>query len=70
MTCGGPICAALLFGLFFATSAMAEPVTVQDYMNPPRVMGDARIAYGPQPAQVVELFLPGGAIAAGFDRLR
>jgi acetyl esterase/lipase len=51
---------AALTGAFFATAAMAEPATVQDYMNQPQVKADARIAYGAEPAQVVDLFLPKG----------
>jgi acetyl esterase/lipase len=39
---------------------MAEPATVNDYMTQPQAKADARIAYGPEPAQVVELFLPKG----------
>lgn len=41
-------------------AAQAQPATVEDYMSQPRAAPDARIAYGPAPAQVVELFLPGG----------
>src|SRR5687767_7755603 len=51
---------AALTGAFFATAAMAEPATVQDYMNQPQVKADARVAYGPEPAQIAELFLPKG----------
>lgn len=43
-----------------ASAAHAAPATVQDYMAQPRVAGDVRIAYGPAPAQVVELFMPPG----------
>jgi acetyl esterase/lipase len=43
-----------------AGAAMAEPATVKDYMAQVRVNPSARIAYGPAPAQVVELFLPQG----------
>lgn len=46
--------------LLLATSAMAEPATVQDYMTQPQVKADVRIAYGPAPAQVADLFLPKG----------
>jgi len=49
-----------LMSAFFAQAAMAEPATVQDYMNQPQAKADVRIAYGPEPAQVVELFLPKG----------
>jgi len=51
---------AILAVLCLATTAMAEPATVQDYMNQPQAKADARIAYGAAPAQVVELFLPKG----------
>ena len=43
-----------------APTAMAAPKTVEDYMTQPRVAADARIAYGAEPAQVAELFLPKG----------
>jgi len=43
-----------------ATPAMAAPKTVDDYMTQPQAKADARIAYGPAPAQVVDLFLPTG----------
>jgi len=39
---------------------MADPATVQDYMAQPQAKAEARIAYGPGPAQVVDLFLPKG----------
>ena len=52
------LAAILLF--MCAQLAMADPATVQDYMAQPQVKADARIAYGPSPAQVVELFLPKG----------
>jgi len=51
---------AAALGAFAATSAVAEPASVQDYMGQPQVKADARIAYGPSPAQVVDLFLPKG----------
>jgi len=51
---------AALMSSFIAQAAMAEPATVQDYMNQPQATADARIAYGAEPAQVVELFLPKG----------
>lgn len=41
-------------------TAHAQPATVEAYMGQPQVKADARIAYGPAPAQVVELFLPKG----------
>lgn len=50
-----------LIATSLASAAMAEPATVQDYMAQPRVAADARIAYGAEPAQVVELFLPKGS---------
>jgi acetyl esterase/lipase len=43
-----------------ATSASAEPASVDDYMAQPQVKADARIAYGDAPAQVIDLFLPKG----------
>jgi len=49
---------AAVLGAFAATSAVAEPASVQDYMGQPQVKADVRIAYGPEPAQVVDLFLP------------
>lgn len=49
-----------LLAIFTATAAMAEPATVEAYMGQPQARADARIAYGPAPAQVVELFLPTG----------
>jgi acetyl esterase/lipase len=47
-----------ILSVFVATAAMAEPATVQDYMAQPQVTADARIAYGADPAQVADLFLP------------
>lgn len=49
-----------LLTLSAAWPAMAEPATVEAYMTQPQAKPDARIAYGPAPAQVVELFLPKG----------
>ncbi|MET0272707.1 MAG: alpha/beta hydrolase [Phenylobacterium sp.] len=40
--------------------AQAEPAPLAAYMEQPVVKPDARIAYGSEPAQVVELFLPKG----------
>lgn len=51
---------AVSFLLVWTQSAMADPATVQDYMAQPQAKADARIAYGPAPAQVVDLFLPKG----------
>jgi acetyl esterase/lipase len=51
---------AAVLGAFAATSAMAEPASVQAYMDQPQIKADARIPYGPSPAQVVDLFLPRG----------
>jgi acetyl esterase/lipase len=51
---------AALCGVVSATAAQAEPATVQAYMEQPQAKADARIAYGPAPAQVVDLFLPKG----------
>jgi len=42
------------------TAAQAAPATVEAYMTQPQAKADARIAYGPAPAQVVDLFLPKG----------
>lgn len=47
-------------GMLGAVSCNAAPATVQAYMAQPQVKADARIAYGPAPAQVVDLFLPKG----------
>jgi len=46
--------------LMSAESANAAPATVQDYMDQPQAKADARVAYGPESAQVVDLFLPKG----------
>ena len=43
-----------------ACAARAEPATVHAYMTQPQARPTARIAYGPGPSQVVELFLPRG----------
>jgi len=43
-----------------ATHACAEPASVGAYMDQPQVKADARIAYGPAPAQVIDVFLPKG----------
>jgi acetyl esterase/lipase len=51
---------AAVLGAFAATSAMAEPASVQAYMGQPQIKADARIAYGASPVQVVDLFLPKG----------
>jgi acetyl esterase/lipase len=47
-------------GMFVAVTAHAQPTTVEAYMAQPRVVADRRIAYGPGPAQIVDLFLPKG----------
>ena len=39
----------------------AAPATVRDYMDQPRVAADHRIRYGPDPAQVIDLYLPKGS---------
>ena len=41
-----------------ATTASAEPATLDDYMRQTRHAADAQVQYGPAPAQVAELFLP------------
>ena len=51
---------AAIIVLMCATSAQAAPATVDDYMGQAQAKADARIAYGPAPAQMVELFLPKG----------
>jgi acetyl esterase/lipase len=51
---------AAILGVFAASAAHAEPASVQAYMAQPQAKADARIAYGPSPAQVVDLFLPKG----------
>ena len=38
--------------------AGAQPTSVEAYMSQPQVKADVRIAYGPAPAQVIDLFLP------------
>jgi acetyl esterase/lipase len=47
-----------VLGVLSATAARAEPASVQAYMDQPQVEADVRIAYGTEPAQVVDLFLP------------
>jgi acetyl esterase/lipase len=49
-----------LLAILFASAALAEPATVEAYMGQPRFEPAVRVAYGPAPAQVVELFLPRG----------
>ena len=49
-----------LAGALGPMAAQAAPKTVDDYMAQPLVVADHRIAYGTDPAQVVELFLPTG----------
>jgi acetyl esterase/lipase len=52
-------CVALVAALtVVCLPACAQPATVAAYMAQPPVKADARIAYGPRPAQVVDLFLP------------
>lgn len=46
--------------LMSADAAAAAPATVEAYMSQPQAAADARVAYGPAPAQVVDLFLPKG----------
>jgi acetyl esterase/lipase len=41
-----------------ATSAAAEPASIDAYMSQPRHAADEVVRYGPAPAQVAELFLP------------
>lgn len=57
----GLLFAAALGALAMATTpAAAAPATVSDYMGQPQATADARIAYGPAPAQVIDVFLPKG----------
>lgn len=51
---------AAILVLMTPAAAHARPATVQEYMDQPQATADARIAYGPAPPQVVELFLPKG----------
>ena len=51
---------SVILSAFTTMTAHAGPATVQDYMSQPHAKADARIAYGPAPAQVVDLFLPKG----------
>jgi acetyl esterase/lipase len=51
---------ATILAALFAVGARAAPATVGDYMGQARIAADHRISYGPQPAQVIELFLPKG----------
>lgn len=54
--------AAILGALSAATpAASGELASAQDYMDQPQVKADVRIAYGPAPAQVIDLFLPKAA---------
>ena len=49
---------AAILGALSATACQAAPASVEAYMGQPQVKADVRIAYGPAPAQVVDLFLP------------
>jgi len=50
---------ALIIALVMGpTACSAAPASVEAYMSQPQVKADVRIAYGPAPAQVVDLFLP------------
>ena len=49
---------AAILGALSATACQAAPASVEAYMGQPQVQADVRIAYGPAPAQVVDLFLP------------
>ena len=52
---------ALIIALVMGpTACSAAPASVEAYMSQPQVKADVRIAYGPAPAQVVDLFLPKG----------
>lgn len=51
---------AVIAGALTAHAAQAQPASVDAYMGQPQTKADARILYGPEPAQVVELFLPKG----------
>lgn len=50
--------AAILAMTLSGGCAGAAPASVDAYMGQPQVKADARIAYGPAPAQVVDVFLP------------
>lgn len=52
--------ASILLALGAMPAEAAAPATVAAYMGQPQAAPSARIAYGPAPAQVVELFLPPG----------
>ena len=52
--------AAIFAAMCAQIANAAQPATVQDYMNQPQAKADVRIAYGAEPAQVVDLFLPKG----------
>jgi acetyl esterase/lipase len=49
-----------MVALMVASSAAAQPATVDDYMGQPQAKASASIAYGSTSAQAVELFLPAG----------
>jgi acetyl esterase/lipase len=52
---------ALIIALVMGpTACSAAPASVEAYMSQPQVKADVRIAYGPAPAQIVDLFLPKG----------
>lgn len=51
---------AAIVSALTATAVQAAPASVDDYMAQAAIPPDSRIAYGPAPAQVVDLFLPKG----------
>ena len=50
--------AAIIALMMGPAACNAAPASVDAYMGQPQVKADARIAYGPAPAQVVDVFLP------------
>lgn len=49
---------AAILAAMTASACNAAPASVDAYMGQPQVKADARITYGPAPAQVIDLFLP------------
>jgi acetyl esterase/lipase len=50
--------AIVLSMIVAATSANADPASIDDYLKQPRRKADEVVHYGPAPSQVAELFLP------------
>ena len=55
---GAALGVAILAMTLSGGCAGAQPASVGAYMGQPQMKADARIAYGPAPAQAVDLFLP------------